>query len=491
MIFRTLNLLLCICCQAFATDQLEFPDDFLFGVATASYQIEGAWDTNGKGENIWDRFTHQYPENILDGSNGDIACDSYNKLEDDVNLIKDMGVDFYRFSLSWSRILPTGFAYKVNKDGIRYYNKLIDLLLANGITPMVTMFHWDTPQTLENLGGFTNDLMVNWFEEYARVLFENFGDRVKYWITFNEPKQTCLEGYGIADKAPGHNISGIADYICVHNVLKAHARVYHMYKKTYKESQNGKIGFTNDAVWSEPKSKSAEDIEAAERKFLFSFGLYADPIYHPDGDYPQTVKEFVKARSALEGFSSSRLPEFTPEEINYIKGTADFFGLNHYTTRLVENAVSEPIGTPSQHKDSRVKESIDPNWPETASSWFKVVPWGFTNTFKWIKNRYGDVEIYVTENGYSDTESVHDPERAKYFELYLTALLDAVHNHNVNVKAYTAWSLVDNFEWRDGYVNRFGLHHVNFSDPGRQRTPKTSLSYFKNVVKNRKVLKST
>ncbi|KAK4883853.1 hypothetical protein RN001_000124 [Aquatica leii] len=475
--------------QVFAINENKFPDDFLFGTATASYQVEGAWNTNGKGENIWDRYTHQYPDKILDKSNGDVACDSYNKLEEDVRLLKNMNVDFYRFSVSWSRILPKGFAYQVNADGIRYYNNLIDLLISNGITPMVTMFHWDTPQNLEYFGGFTNSLIVNWFEEYARILFDNFGDRVKFWITFNEPKQTCAEGYGIGTKAPGYKLFGIADYMCIHNVLKSHARVYHLYNNTYKETQQGKIGITNDAVWSEPKTQSVEDVEAAERGLLFTFGLYTDPIYHYNGDYPQVVKEFVSARSKLEGFSYSRLPKFTPEEITYIKGTYDFFGLNHYTTTLVNNVDPFPIGDPSQIKDARIRTSFSPSWPKTASSWFKVVPWGFTKVLKWIKNRYGDIDIYVTENGYSDHECLNDQERINYYKQYLSALLDAIYDHKVNVKGYAAWSFLDNFEWNDGYVNRFGLYHVNFSDPQRTRTPKASLYYFKNIIKNRKLIK--
>lgn len=197
--------------------------------------------SSGKGENIWDTFTHQHPEKILDGSNGDIACDSYHKYKEDVALLKEMGVQFYRFSLSWSRILPNGLSYKINPDGIRYYNDLIDTLLENDIIPMVTIFHWDLPQPLQDLGGFTNDLIVNWFEEYAKIVFEHFGDRVKLWLTFNEPINTCWYGYGIGKKAPGYTLSGTADYLCAHNLIKAHAKVYHLYKENYKENQKGNL----------------------------------------------------------------------------------------------------------------------------------------------------------------------------------------------------------------------------------------------------------
>lgn len=214
----------------------------MLGVATASYQIEGAWNEGGKGENIWDNLTHSRPELIADGSSGDIACDSYHHLEDDVAMLKNLGVDFYRFSLSWSRILPKGYSYQVNQEGIDYYNNLINALLAEGIEPMVTLYHWDLPQVLQDLGGWPNELMADYFEDYARVAFENFGDRVKTWITFNEPLNTCYQGYGNVLKAPALNITGFADYLCVHTVLKSHARAYHVYDEEFRSAQNGKNG---------------------------------------------------------------------------------------------------------------------------------------------------------------------------------------------------------------------------------------------------------
>lgn len=217
----------------------SFPEDFLFGVATAAYQIEGAWNEDGKGENIWDTLTHDHPEYIQDNSTGDIACDSYHKVEEDIALIKNLGVDFYRFSLSWSRILPKGYSYKVNKAGIAYYNKLIDGLIENGIEPMVTLYHWDLPKDFQDLGGWPNELIADYFEDYAKVAFDYFGDRVKYWITFNEPYNVCYQGYGDTKKAPALNMTGFADYLCTHTVLKAHARVYHLYNDTYKPTQKG------------------------------------------------------------------------------------------------------------------------------------------------------------------------------------------------------------------------------------------------------------
>lgn len=211
------------------------------GVATAAYQIEGAYLEDGKSKNIWDILTHDRSELIDDGSNGDVACDSYHKVEEDVALIKDLGVDFYRFSISWARVLPKGYSYYVNQAGINYYNKLINALLKEGITPMVTLYHWDLPQVLQDAGGWPNELLADYFADYARVIFENFGDRVKWWLTFNEPFNTCHQGYGNVLKAPALNITGYADYLCTHTVLKAHAKVYHMYDKEFRSKQNGKI----------------------------------------------------------------------------------------------------------------------------------------------------------------------------------------------------------------------------------------------------------
>ncbi|KAF2902683.1 hypothetical protein ILUMI_03504, partial [Ignelater luminosus] len=405
-----------------------------------------------KGENIWDRFTHQLSEKILDGSNGDIACDSYHKYKEDVALLKEMGFHFYRFSLSWSRILPKGFSYKINPDGIRYYNNLINSLLENDIIPMVTIYHWDLPQPLQDLGGFTNELLIDWYEEYARIVFENFGDRVKLWLTFNEPVVTCMHGLALGVKAPGYTLSGTADYLCAHNLIKAHARVYHLYQKNYKEKQKGKIGITNIAHWGEAVSSSDADVEAAQRLLDFGFGWYVDPIFHPDGDYPQSMKDRIEERSKAEGFTRSKLPKFTSEEVQYIKGTYDYFGLNHYTTVIVADKKEDPISDPSYFKDMNVKYYYEPHWPGGASPWLKTVPWGFRKLLNYIKNRYGEVEIYVTENGFSDHGELNDQERIDYYEQYLSALLDAIHEDGVNVKAYTAWSLLDNFEWEDGYT---------------------------------------
>ncbi|KAF2903160.1 hypothetical protein ILUMI_03030 [Ignelater luminosus] len=473
--------------QGHAVDYLKFPDDLLLGAASSSYQVEGAWNEDGKGENIWDRMTHANPEKIDDRSTGDIACDAYHKTKEDIALMKDLGLQFYRFSISWSRILPTGFPNKINQAGIDYYNDLINQLLANNIIPMVTVYHWDLPQPLQDLGGFANPEIINWLKDYAKVVFDHFGDRVKTWITINEPKQICEFGYGTGMFAPGLQAGGIGNYLCTHNLLKAHAHIYHMYDKIYRRNQKGHIGITAECSWSEPATNATQDIEAAERRRQFDFGMYMNPIFHKNGDYPAVVKQFVAKRSKEEGFPRSRLPEFTQQEINFIKGTSDFFGLNHYTTVLVKDKKADPIGDPSQDKDTRVETFQDPNWLTGSFSYFRSVPWGLRKALNYIKHNYGNPEILITENGFPDAESFNDQGRIRYYKDNLKAVLDAIYTDHVRITVYTAWSLMDNFEWSSGYTVRFGLYHVDFNDTNRPRTPKESVKFYKNLIKTRRL----
>ncbi|RZB39140.1 myrosinase 1-like [Asbolus verrucosus] len=458
----------------------EFPADFLFGIASSAYQIEGGHDANGKGASIWDHYLRLNPALVRDSTNGDTACDSYNKYEEDVSLLADLGVDFYRFSISWSRILPTGYSNKINPDGVRYYNELIDGLVARNIRPMVAMYHWDLPKPLQDLGGWTNPLLSDLFEDYAKILFENFGDRVKLWITVN----TNWMGYGDAQFPPLLNQSGIGEYLYVKNVLLAHAKVYHLYNREFRSSQNGQIGITVDGRWYEPATP--RDQEAAERTRQFYIGTVANPIFG-DGDFPKLVKERVDELSQEEGFSRSRLPKFSREEVEYVKGTYDFFGINIYTTFLTKDVEIEDGSEPSFGKDLKAELHHDPKWPESNSFWLKVVPWGCRRVLNWIKESYGNPPIFITENGFSDRGELDDVDRIDYFESYLNAVLEAIHEDGVQVRGYAAWSLLDNFEWTSGYSERFGLHHVDFADPGRRRTAKSSARWYKDVIERRRL----
>ncbi|KAJ8923930.1 hypothetical protein NQ315_006706 [Exocentrus adspersus] len=475
---------LCLLSKADEISNRRFPDDFLIGVASASYQIEGAWNEDGKGENIWDRFTHEDPSRIVDKSNGDIACDSYHLYKEDVALIKAVGLDFYRFSISWSRILPTGYADSVNIAGVNYYKNLIKELKDNGIEPMPALYHWDLPQPLQEIGGWLNETIVDIFADYAKLCYQLFGDDIKTWFTINEPRQVCLGGYEGGGGPPGIRSPGVGVYNCAYNLIKAHAKAFHIYDDEFRPKQNGRISMIIDETWYEPGSDSDADKEAAERDILFIFGLYADPIFK--GNWPQVVIDRIAMRSKGEGLEKSRLPEFTPEEQTYIAGTADFLALNHYTTHMVNASTVEPeFGGPSFGKDINVIEWDLDNWETAGAGWFKIVPWGLRKLLVWLYNYY-QTEIFVTENGLSDNNgTMTDDHRIKFLQTYLTALLQAIYEDGVNVTGYTYWSIIDDWEWTGGYTSKMGFYAVDFNSTERTRTPRKSADYFTNVMKTR------
>ncbi|XP_023245728.1 myrosinase 1-like [Copidosoma floridanum] len=478
--------------SVFAEVDLSFPDGFLIGCSTSAYQIEGAWNISDKGENAWDRFTHSKPWKIVDNSSGDVACDSYHKYKEDVEALKKLGMDFYRFSLSWTRILPTGHSNVVSEDGIEYYNNLINELLKHNITPFVTIYHWDHPQKFQDMGGWSNEAMVNWFGDYARVVFRAFGDRVKIFSTINEPHDVCRQdilhkgSFSLALGATNNKnvYSTETEYLCTHNIIKAHARAYHIYNEEFRSKQNGHIGIVLNTFYFYPVHKS--DSISDEVAFQFAFDRYAHPIYSRDGDYPPLVKQRVAENSKFEGLERSRLPTFSKKWIKYIKGTFDFLGVNHYTSRLVEPAPR--INYTIYPNDDGIIYSKDPAWPNTPSSWLQVVPEGLEDTLIKIKNKYGNVAVYVTENGISDNGILEDYQRIEYHYLYMASMFKAIKNHGCNVKGYSVWSLLDNFEWKVGYTERFGLFQVNFTDLNRTRIAKKSVDWFKDVLKNKRVM---
>ncbi|XP_073981964.1 myrosinase 1-like [Rhodnius prolixus] len=463
--------------------KIPFPKGFHFSAATASYQIEGAWNESGKGENIWDRMVHTNPSFVYNEENGDVACDSYHKYKEDVQLIKDIGFKFYRFSLSWSRILPNGTKEYINQAGIDYYNNLIDDLLANSIQPMVTIYHWDLPQPLEDLGGWLNSSIILYFEDYAKVVFSTFGDRVKWWLTINEPI-SITAGYGDTEGAPALNLHGTGDYLAGHNLLRAHAKAYRLYDKMFKPKQRGRVSFAMDGPFAFPQNNTLEDHIAAERWNQFSLGWFLHPVYSVTGDYPPVMRDYVDRNSASEGLPDSRLPYFTQQEIKEIQGTYDFMGLNHYTSTLATNGVSGQ--QPSRLRDANVQLSVDPNWPTSQSTWLRVVPVGFRGVLNWVKDQYNNPEVFVTENGFSDFNITQDYNRISYYQNYLSNLSAAIYEDGCNVIGYTAWSLMDNFEWRAGYSQRFGIVQVDFDDPNRPRTKKASAEFFKKLIASQK-----
>lgn len=399
-----------------------FRDDFLWGVSTSAFQIEGGWDADGKGPSIWDNFTHSTGSTVKDNATADIACDSYHQLEADLNILRALKVKAYRFSISWPRIFPTGRNSSINNPGVNYYNRLIDGLVQSNILPMVTLFHWDLPQALQDIGGWENPSLIELFDSYADFCFKTFGDRVKFWVTFNEPLYLVQFGYVSGVFPPNVQDPGWAPYRVSHVILKAHARVYHTYDEKYRQEQKGVISLSLNTHWVEPKDPGVlRDVEAADRMLQFSLGWFAHPIFR-NGDYPDVMKWNVGNRSELQHLAGSRLPSFTEEEKAYIRGTADVFCLNTYSSVFVQH--STPRLTPPNYDDDRELTVSDMDSSLTSPSMLPAVPWGMRRLLNWIKEEYGDIPIYISENGNGlDDPSLDDTDRIFYHKTYINEAL--------------------------------------------------------------------
>ncbi|KAL7113341.1 hypothetical protein ACP275_04G055500 [Erythranthe tilingii] len=482
--------------QITSLNRSSFPAGFVFGAASSAYQIEGAASEDGKGPSIWDTSTLKNPEKIRDHSNGNIATDSYHHYKEDVKIMKQMGLDAYRFSISWPRLLPRGRkSGGVNEEGIKYYNLLINKLIRKGLEPYVTLFHWDLPQTLEDdYGGFLSPQIVDDFWDYAELCFRRFGDRVKYWITFNEPYTYAVGGYVTGEYAPGRcsawqglNCSGgdsaVEPYLVAHHQLLAHATAVNIYKQYYQKSQKGKIGITIVAGWMIPFSNETIHREATNRALDFTFGWYMEPL--TKGDYPKSMK-----RGA-----TGRIPKFTKEESEMVKGSFDFLGLNYYTTYYVKhfpranNSSITTYLTDSQTHISPERNGV-PIGPKGASDWLYVYPRGIRDVLLYVKTTYNNPTIYITENGIDEInnstlsleEALVDNMRVDYFYRHLSYVQKAI-QRGVDVRGFFAWSLIDNFEWNSGYTLRFGLNYVDYKD-GLKRYPKLSAKWFKNFLQH-------
>ncbi|CAH0597636.1 unnamed protein product [Chrysodeixis includens] len=479
--------LLVVASQSASDKQRKFPENFLFGAATAAYQIEGGWNADGKGESIWDYLVHNNPSFIKDLSNGDIAADSYHNYKRDVEIMREMNLNAYRFSIAWSRVLPTGMTNNVNQAGIDFYNNYINEMLKYNITPMITLYHWDLPQKLHELGGFTNPLFADWFADYARLVFQSFGDRVKHFITFNEPREICYEGYGADTKPPIVNNTGMGTYLCAKNLVIAHAKAYYVYDKEFRATQGGQCGITISVNWFGPDTDSDEDKFAAEITRQGQWGIYAHPIFSTEGGFPKELSERVAKKSAEQGYTKSRMPEFTEEEKALVKGASDFFGVNHYSaflTSSTEHKLSHPVPSLMDDIDSGVYTPDE--WPKSSSSWLIFAPNSVYNAITHLNTRYNKPVFYITENGWSTSNDrdLIDDDRIAYYRAALENVLDLL-DDGVNLKGYMAWSLFDNFEWNAGYTERLGLYQVDFEDPARTRTAKKSAFIYKHIVTNR------
>ncbi|KAF7013215.1 hypothetical protein CFC21_027327 [Triticum aestivum] len=473
-------------------DRAEFPPGFLFGVATSAYQIEGAYLEDGKGLSNWDFFTHTNSRGIDDGRNGDVADDHYHRYMEDVEIIHSLGVDSYRFSISWARILPRGRLGGVNSAGIAFYDCLIAALVKKGIEPFVTLHHFDLPHEMETrYGGWLGAGIREEFDYYADVCFKAFGDRVKFWTTFNEPNlftrlayvlgkyppARCSAPFGTCESGNSHR----EPYVAAHNMLLSHAAAVHNYKKNYQATQGGSIGIVIAMKWYEPLTNTTEDILAARRALSFEVDWFLEPIFF--GDYPREMHKLL----------SSNLPKFTPEEKSLLqKNKADFIGINHYTTIYVKDCISSPC-------DLKAYEAYEANalvlatgerdgvaiGKPTAFDGYYDVPEGMEQIVKYVNQRYKNTPLYVTENGYSQHSNdtmdklINDVERVNYLHGYLTCLSSAVRK-GANVRGYFVWSIIDNFEWTFGFTVRFGLYHVDYGT--QKRTPKMSAKWYRDFL---------
>lgn len=435
---------------------MGFSKDFIWGAATASYQIEGAWNEDGKSSNIWDDFTHQ-PGKIADGSTGDVACDHYHLYKDDVKIMKEMGLKAYRFSISWSRIIPDGIG-AVNPKGIEFYNNLINELLKNDIVPFITIYHWDLPTVLYHKGGWLNPESADWFQYYVKVIAENFGDRVQNFITFNEPSVFLGCGYSIGVHAPGYQVGNKDFLLAACNVLRSHGRAVTELKKV---NPNCKVGITLATQPKIPVTKQDEQ-EAYDSYFycglggfIWSMTFWMDPIVF--GKFPeQLIKE-----------AGDLFPTISDADMKAINQKIDFLGVNIYEAQYAGNYVRTP-GTAHTELGWDV-------YPE-------ALKWGMKLNTK----RYG-LPMIVTENGMSAHDwvsldgKVHDPNRIDFLHRYMKGLREAA-DDGCDIRGYFHWSLMDNFEWAKGYNPRFGLVHVDYKT--QKRTLKDSAYWYKSVIES-------
>jgi beta-glucosidase len=434
----------------------EFPNDFLWGAATAAYQIEGAAYEDGRGESIWDRFCAT-PGKVRNGDTGAVACDFYHRYPEDIALMRDLGLDAFRFSIAWPRILPEGRG-RVNQAGLDFYDRLVDELLANGIQPFPTLYHWDLPQVLEDVGGWPERATAEAFVEYVEVVASRLGDRISSWITHNEPWVAAWLGHSLGVHAPGRTNTQDA-LSAAHHLLLSHGWATEVLRR---ESPGSEVGIALALTHTYPATDSEGDRAAAWWADGSFNRWYLDPLY--GRGYPADMVEHF----APEG------PPVQDGDLEAIAAPTDFLGANYYFRQLVSE-------DPNGDRPILVR---DPNWSFTAMGW-EVYPDGLRDLLTRLRDDYAPPGIYIFENGaaYDDLRGhdgdVVDPERQAYFDEHLAAVGDAI-EHGVPVRGYFAWSLLDNFEWAEGYSKRFGLVYVDY--PTLERVPKGSFYWYRDFI---------
>ncbi|KAF9623425.1 hypothetical protein IFM89_003009 [Coptis chinensis] len=468
----------------------SFPENFVFGTATSAYQVEGMARKDGRGPSIWDVFI-KIPGTIANNSNADVSVDQYHRYKQDVDIMQKLNFDAYRFSISWSRIFPNG-AGKVNWKGVAYYNRLIDYLLQRGITPYGNLYHYDLPESLEKeYKGLLSRKVVKDFADYADFCFKIFGDRVKNWMTFNEPRVVAALGYDNGIFAPGRcskpfgncteGNSATEPYIVAHNLILSHAAAVQRYRDKYQAKQKGRIGILLDFVWFEPLTESMDDKLAAQRARDFELGWFLHPIVY--GEYPTTMQEIV----------GNRLPKFTKAEVKMVRGSIDFLGVNQYTSYYMYDPHQKHSNVTGYQMDWNVGFSFARNGrpigQRAYSNWLYMVPRGMYKAVTYIKEHYGNPTMILSENGMDDPGNVtlpkglNDTTRINFYKSYLIQLKKAI-DDGANVIGYFAWSLLDNFEWKSGYTSRFGIVYVDYKD--LKRYPKMSAYWFKTMLARKK-----
>ncbi|MDX1997172.1 MAG: GH1 family beta-glucosidase [Thermoanaerobaculia bacterium] len=437
---------------------IRFPADFLWGAATSAYQIEGSPLADGAGPSIWERFVHT-PGQTRGGDTGDVACDHYRRYREDVGLMRELGLNAYRFSISWSRVLPEGTG-RVNEAGLDFYRRLVDALLEHGIQPLATLYHWDLPAALDDRGGWLNRDIASWFGDYAEVMYRALDDRVRLWATLNEPWVVTDGGYLHGALAPGHKNLFEAPRAS-HHLLLAHAAAVEAYRATGRHQ----VGLVVNLEPKHPASDRPEDVAAARRGDAYMNRHYLDPVLL--GSYPEEVVEMF----------GRAWPEIPAGDLERIKAPIDFLGVNYYTRGVV---VHDDSVVPDRSR--RVKQ---PGSAYTETEW-EIYPDGLTETLTWVTERYGQLPLYVTENGAAlydppvpPNGRIDDPLRVHYFREHLRAV-HAARERGADVRGYFAWSLLDNFEWSLGYSKRFGIVHVDYAT--QKRTPKASARYYSRVI---------
>ncbi|MDQ5872678.1 MAG: GH1 family beta-glucosidase, partial [Acidobacteriota bacterium] len=435
------------------SERFRFPDGFLWGAAVSAYQVEGSPLADGAGPSNWHRFSHT-PGLVSSGDTGDVACDQYKRYRSDVRLMRKLGLNAYRFSVSWSRIFPDG-AGRVNRRGVDHYERLVDTLLANGITPFLTLFHWDLPAALEDRGGWLNPDIAGWFADYAEVLYRALDGRVRFWATLNEPWVVTDGGYLHGKLAPGHR-DLFETPIAARNLMRAHAAAVRAYRAAGRHA----VGIVVNLEPKYPASRRPADLAATARADAYMNRQYLDPMLL--GRSPREMKQIF----------GEAWPEFGSADLAAVREPVDFVGVNYYTRSVVRN---DPTALPVRASGVSQKRSI-----HTETGW-EVFPPGLTDTLLWVRRRYGNLPLYVTENGAAFHDPpraagrLEDPLRVSYLQEHLRAAHEAI-RRGVDLRGYFAWSFLDNFEWSHGYSKRFGIVHVDYAT--QKRTPKASARFY-------------